>query len=69
MCSSDLGAILAKDFIRQKLADEIRLTILPIILGEGRLFFDHIGREYPLHLKNTIAYSSGMVELHYEIKK
>src|SRR5678810_827530 len=29
------GAMLAKNFIRLKLADEIRLSVLPIILGEG----------------------------------
>lgn len=63
------GAILAKDFIRLKLADEIRLTILPVILGDGLLFFDHIEQEQALHLKNVTAYKSGMVELHYAIKK
>ena len=63
------GAMLAKEFIRLKLADEIRLTILPIILGDGLLFFDHIEQEQALHLINVTAYKSGMVELHYEIKK
>jgi dihydrofolate reductase len=63
------GAILAKDFIRLKLADEIRLTILPVILGDGLLFFDRIEQEQALHLKNVTAYKSGMVELHYGIKK
>jgi len=63
------GAMLAKDFIRLKLADEIRLTILPVILGDGLLFFDHIEQEQALHLKNVTAYKSGMVELHYAIKK
>ena len=63
------GAILAKDFIRSKLADEIRLSIIPIILGDGIPFFDHIGLEQPLHLKNITAYKNGMVELWYEIRK
>jgi dihydrofolate reductase len=63
------GAILAKDFIRLKLADEIRVSILPIILGDGILFFDHIGQEQALHLKDVKAYKSGMVELCYEIRK
>jgi dihydrofolate reductase len=63
------GAMLAKDFICLKLADEIRLSVIPIILGDGTLFFDHIGREQALHLKNVTAYKSGMVELCYEIKK
>ena len=63
------GAMLAKDFIRLKLADEIRLSVIPIILGDGKLFFEEIGQEQALHLKNVTAYKCGMVELWYEIKK
>jgi len=62
------GAMLANDFIRTGLADEIRLSVLPIILGDGIPFFDHIGQEQALHLMDVAAYKSGMVELHYEIK-
>ena len=63
------GATLAKDFIRLKLADDIRLSIMPIILGDGTLFLDHIGQEQALHLKNVTAYKNGLVELWYEIRK
>ena len=63
------GATLAKNFIRLKLADEIRLSIMPIMLGEGTLFFDQIGLEQAVHLKDVTAYKSGMVELVYEMKK
>ena len=63
------GAMLIKDFIRLKLADEIRLSVMPVILGEGTLFFDQIGLEQALHLKDVTAYKTGMVELLYEIKK
>ncbi len=63
------GAALAKDFIRSKLTDEIRLSVLPIILGDGTLFFDQLGLEQALHLKGVTAYKSGMVELWYEIRK
>jgi dihydrofolate reductase len=63
------GAELTKEFIRLNLADEIRQSILPIILGDGKLFFDHIMQEKALHLKNVTAYKSGMVELCYKIIK
>ncbi len=63
------GAKLTRDFIRLNLADEIRQTILPIILGDGTPFFDQIGQEHALHLKNVAAYKSGLVELCYEIIK
>jgi dihydrofolate reductase len=63
------GAVLANDFIRLKLADEIRLSILPVILGDGTPLFTQIEQEQALHLKDVTAYKSGMVELIYEIKK
>jgi len=63
------GAELARDFIRLNLADEISQSILPIILGDGVPFFDQIGQEKALHLKDLKAYKNGVVELHYEIKK
>jgi dihydrofolate reductase len=62
------GAMLVKDFIRLKLANEIRISILPIILGEGTPFFDQIGQEQALHVKDVTAYKNGMLELCYEIK-
>lgn len=63
------GAMVAKEFLREALADEIRLTILPVMLGDGLLFFNHIGVQQSLHLKNVTAYKTGGVELHYEVRK
>lgn len=63
------GALLTKEFIRLKLADEIVVSIMPIILGDGTLFFDYIGQEQALHLKDTTAFKDGMVELTYEVVK
>ena len=63
------GAMITKDFLRLQLADEIIISIMPVILGDGTLFFDYIGLEQRLHLKDVTAYKDGMVELWYEIKK
>ena len=63
------GAKLVSDFLRAGLAHEIRLPILPIILGDGKPFFERLQQEYPLHLKEVTPYKSGMVELWYEIKR
>ncbi len=63
------GPALTKDFLRLGLADDINITIIPILLGDGTLFFDYIGKELPLHLKDVRAFDDGMVELWYEIKK
>jgi dihydrofolate reductase len=61
------GASLVKDFIQQGLAHEIKLNILPILLGESLLFFNEIKKEKALHLLNCKAYENGMLALVYEI--
>jgi dihydrofolate reductase len=63
------GASLCKAMIQQQLADTIRVSILPIILGEGLPYFNQIGQEQKLQLIDTIAYKNGMVELIYEVVK
>ena len=63
------GAETTKNFIQLQLADEIVVTIIPIILGDGMLYFDYVGREQLLHLKDVTAFNDGMVEMCYELKK
>lgn len=63
------GADVAKEFIQLKLANELKISIVPIILGDGLLFLNQIGTELSLHLRDVIAYKNGMVELTYEILK
>ncbi|WP_445383053.1 dihydrofolate reductase family protein [Robiginitalea sp. IMCC43444] len=62
------GPSLAKELLRLGLADEINISIMPILLGNGTLFFDYIGKEQRLQLKNVTAFKDGMVELLYQIR-
>ena len=66
---SSLEGLIVPGIIRLKLANEPRLSIITILLGEGTRFFDDTGPEQALHLKNTTAYRNGMVEPVYEMKK
>lgn len=63
------GAELARDFVRANLADEIRISIIPIILGGGKPFFENLGEQRPLHLRDVKAYRNGIVALWYDIRK
>lgn len=63
------GAELATGFIRAGLADEIRMSVLPVMLGDGLPFFDRFEREQALHLKDVTAYKTGMIELRYEVRR
>lgn len=62
------GGSLGNEFLRLNLVNEIRQTILPIILGEGLPFYKPMGRELKLHPINISAFKSGLVELHYQVK-
>ena len=63
------GAQVAAEFIRLKLADEISISILPILLGQGTRYFEYFQQEQSLHLKNVTAYRNGVVEMRHEILK
>ncbi len=63
------GALTVGEFLRTQLADEIRINILPILLGSGLPFFKYTDLEQNLELKDSKAYKNGMVELCYAVRK
>jgi dihydrofolate reductase len=62
------GGAVAGDCLRLGLADEIRYSILPVLIGEGIPFFDRLDADVALHLAEVKAYKSGMVGLRYEVR-
>lgn len=63
------GPTLFKSLLRLNLVDEIRQTILPVMLGEGLHFYDQTGVEKALDLDNAVAYKNGLVDLCYRVRK
>ena len=59
------GAMLCQRFLELGLVDEIRLTIAPVLLGEGLRLFGGSTPEERWNLKNVVAYKNGFVELSY----
>jgi dihydrofolate reductase len=59
------GAILAQHFLDLGLVDDIRLSIAPILLGDGLRLFGSLTREQRWSLTNVVAYKNGFVELSY----
>lgn len=62
------GGAVAGECLRLGLADEIRYSILPVVIGDGIRFFDRLDRDVALHLAEVKPYRSGMVELRYEVR-
>ena len=62
------GGAVSGECLRRGLADEIRYSILPILIGDGVPFFEKLGRDVILHLVEVKAYKSGIVELRYDVR-
>ena len=62
------GSHVSAECVRLRLADEVRYSILPILIGDGIRFFDRLDKDIALHLVEVKAYRSGMVELRYEVR-
>jgi len=63
------GGAVSGECLRFGLADEVRYSILPILIGNGISFFEKLDRDVALHLMEVKAYKSGMVALRYEVRK
>jgi dihydrofolate reductase len=62
------GGAVSGECLRLGLADEVRYSILPILIGDGIPFFDKLDKDVALHLAEVKAYKNGMVELCYEVR-
>jgi dihydrofolate reductase len=63
------GGDIITQFIDQDLMDEIGLSIIPVILGDGIPFFKKIKDWKKLELTECKHYKSGIVILYYKFKK
>ena len=63
------GGEVSGECLRRGLADEVRYSIMPIVIGSGISFFERLDKDVPLHLVEAKAYRSGMVALRYEVQR
>jgi dihydrofolate reductase len=62
------GGVVCGECLRLGLADEVRYSILPVLIGDGISFFEALDRDIALHLAEIKAYKNGIVELRYEVR-
>jgi dihydrofolate reductase len=63
------GGNVASQFADEGLLDELLLTVVPVVLGEGKPLFDHPVAGGPLQLLGTTTHDSGMVYLRYALRR
>jgi dihydrofolate reductase len=59
------GATLIGSLMNQRLIDELRLVVHPIVLGGGMALFKDVKERHALTLLGTTRLESGLVRLHY----
>ncbi|PWT83524.1 MAG: deaminase [Acidobacteria bacterium] len=62
------GGSVSGECLRLGLADEVRYSILPILIGDGIGFFEKLDRDIALHLTEVKGYKNGVVALCYEVR-
>ena len=63
------GGAVSAECLRLGLADEVRYSILPVLIGDGIQFFEKLDRDVGLHLTEVKAYKTGTVALRYQVRK
>ncbi len=63
------GGNVASQFADEGLLDEVLVTVVPVVLGEGKPLFDRRLPGGAMQLIGTRAFDTGMVELRYEVRR
>jgi dihydrofolate reductase len=63
------GASLTESLLKEGLVDILWLSVHPLLLGKGKLLFQHIDKRIQLELVENKSYPSGLVSLTYAVKR
>ncbi len=63
------GAAVVRDFLAAGLIDQLRLFVIPVLLGQGTRLFEPLGRPTTVTLERTTPLPKGMVELVYAVQR
>lgn len=63
------GGAVAGECLRRGLAEEVRCTIAPVMIGDGIPFCAGLDKDVALHLMEVKAYKSALVALRHEVRR
>ncbi|WP_119168984.1 dihydrofolate reductase family protein [Algihabitans albus] len=62
------GGQVVQSFLRANLIRDLVVTLVPILIGEGRRLFGEIAEDIDLDLLGVTSFPSGLVQTRYKIK-
>lgn len=65
----DGGAEVVNELLKEKLFDELIISIIPVLVGDGIKLFKDGQSEQSLKLISSKEYDTGLVQLYYEVEK
>ncbi len=63
------GGSVIQQFLAAGLVDDVTLSVLPILLGDGIRLFGKTGSDVRMTLTASRAYESGLVQLRYDVAR
>jgi dihydrofolate reductase len=61
------GGVTIQNFLKEKLINELTITLIPVLIGNGRSLFGSLSDDIELKLIETSSYQGGFVQLKYQI--
>ena len=61
------GGLVIQSFLREGLVDDITLTIIPVLLGQGIPLFGHLESDIKLKLLESSSWENGFTQLKYKV--
>lgn len=63
------GGKVIQSFLREGLVDEMTLTTIPVLIGEGLPLFGFLEKDIKLHLLESHSWENGFVQSKYQVLK
>ena len=63
------GGRLISDFLAAGYVDDLVLTVIPVLLGDGKPLFHAVPRSTQLELIGTTPHPNGVVQLRYRVRR
>ena len=64
----DGGAEIINELLKKDLIDEMIISVIPVLLGNGTRLFQEGRPEQQLELVNTKTFETGLIQMHYKRK-